>query len=203
MKVINLDDERLKDRVLSVLREGGVVIFPTETVYGLIADAENILAVEKVAKIKGRNSKPISVLVSSFEMALKYVTFDKRFKKLWEKFVPGPITFVVKASPRYNMPYIVSPEKKVGVRAPDFQALLEIISSFGKGVTGTSANFSGKPAPSTKDEIDPNLVEEVDLVVVCDEPLIGKPSTVVELNDGVKILREGPIKLEEIESALQ
>jgi len=203
LKVITLDDERLVDRVVSVLERGGVVVFPTETVYGLIADAENFFAVERVAEIKGRGNKPISVLVSSFDMALRYVASDERLKRLWERFAPGPITFVVRASSNYRMPYVVSAQGRVGVRAPAFDRLLEVISAFSRGVTGTSANFSGMPAPSCRDEIDPALLKEVDLLVVSNEPLMGKPSTVVELNDGIKVLREGPITLEEMESVLR
>ncbi len=204
MREIEVDHPRLVKEVLDVLNKGGVVVFPTETVYGLIADAENRKAVERVVRIKGRDlEKPMSILVSSFEMAKRYVVADERLRLLWEKFSPGPITFVVRASPFYKMKYIVSPSGKVGIRAPAYGLLRQLILSFGRAVTGTSANFSGEPAPKRKKELSRKLVEMVDLVVISKDPLLGVASTVVELNHEVKLLRKGPISYQEILNALR
>ena len=203
MKLIKLEDIEPQE-VAKLLKEGKVLVFPTETVYGLIADVENKTAVEKVVRIKGREGiKPISILVSNFEMALKYVDYSERLEKLWRKFTPGPITFVARAKKDFHMPFVVSSTGKVGVRCPDFPPLLEVINRLGKGVTGTSANISGEPPAKKLEELSEKLITAVDMVIYCENPLGGTPSTVVEINESIKILREGPVKKKEIEDALQ
>ena len=173
MKFITWDD------AVSIIRSGGVVIYPTETCFGLGADATNEKAVERVFELKKRpKSKPISIAFSSVEMAKEFLALQGIAYELAKRFMPGPLTLVV---------------NRVGFRVPDFDKVRDMIRSIGRPITATSANISGEPPAYRFDEL-PDFAP-----VVKELPKGERPSTVFDV-DKMIILREGPISKEEIMS---
>lgn len=190
MKQIKISCKDVVDLTVKVLKSEGIVIFPTDTLYGLLGVVSNISVLERIACIKGRElSKPFPIFVSSLDMASRYVVVDDDFKVLFDRFLPGPLTIVAKA--KVNIPYVTSSHGKIGVRIPDVPVLIRIIEEVGVPLTGTSANFSGGKPPASFEEISSDLIESVDLVV--DGGVVsGVASTVFDVVEK-RIIREGAI----------
>jgi L-threonylcarbamoyladenylate synthase len=141
-KIINLattpTSEIIKTAV-EVLSRGGLVIFPTETLYGIGADATNQAAIDKLLQYKSRREgKPLSIAVNSLEMAEQYVEVNKTALNLYQNFLPGPLTVVSKSLGRVAKG-VESEIGTLGVRIPDYQLVLDIVTAFGKPITATSA----------------------------------------------------------------
>lgn len=196
-------EERAFSEAVAALSEGGLVVYPTETVYGLGADASSDEAAAKVFKAKNRPlENPISVAVDSIDMARKTIEMTKAAEALFENFLPGPLTIIMRAKP-FISELVTAGTGKVGVRIPDHPIALKLIESFGEPITSTSANLSGKTPPATAEEALKQLGESVDVALDSGECRIRTPSTVVDATlDRLKILREGPIAAEEIEKVL-
>ena len=143
MKIIRISGTPIKEIIkeaVSVLEDGGLIIFPTETMYGIGADATNQKAINKLLTYKARREgKPLSIAVNSTEMAKKYVKINKTAKNLYENFLPGPLTVVSKGLGKVASG-VESETGTLGVRIPDYKLVLEIISKFKKPITATSAN---------------------------------------------------------------
>ncbi|MCA9310155.1 MAG: threonylcarbamoyl-AMP synthase [Phycisphaerales bacterium] len=193
--------EELVDAASARLRDGGVIAFPTETVYGLGVDARNPDAVERVYELKGRPPvKPLSVLVDGVEAARRLVTaWPAAAARLADAFWPGPLTIVL---PRvmegpYCLPgVVVAGGDTVGLRCPDHALTLAILGRFGGPVAGPSANRSGEAEPTTAGAVrtifgDPQAV----LVVDGGTCRVGRASTVIRVHadDTIEILRDGAI----------
>ncbi len=181
---------------VEVLERGGLVIYPTDTTYGLAADSENREAVLKVYRVKVRpRSNPLTIAVSDFEMMARYAVFDERLKRFMEEFLPGAVTFILPKTER--VPDEVNP-RAIGVRIPDNPIAIELVRRFGRAITATSANISGKPPAYTPEEAMIAL-PEVDLIIDAG-PLPRRPaSTVVDLTSGrPELVREGPVPFVEI-----
>ncbi len=189
---------------VAALSEDGLVVYPTETVYGLGADASSDEAVAKVFKAKNRPlENPISVAVDSIDMARKTIEMTKAAEALFENFLPGPLTIIMNANPTISE-LVTAGTGKVGVRIPDHPVALKLIESFGKPITSTSANLSGRTPPATTEEALKQLGESVEVALDSGECQICTPSTVVDaVLDRPKILREGPIAAGEIEKVLR
>lgn len=183
----------------SVIKSGGLVIYPTETVYGLGADACSGEAVAKVFVAKGRPiESPISIAVSSLEMARKFTHLTSKAEAVFKKFLPGPLTLVLRVKPKISK-LLTAGTGNVGVRVPDHPVALKLIDLVGGPITSTSANTSGRPAPSTVKEALDQLGRHIDLALDAGKSKLGMPSTVVDLTvEPFKILREGPIKGKDI-----
>jgi len=182
------------------IRAGGVVAFPTETVYGLAADALNPDAVLKVFELKGRpESQPMSVIVSGTRMAQRVVkSWPERAKVLANRFWPGPLTIVVRRSP--DLPYQVTAGRDgVGLRCPDHPIALALLETCGFPLLGPSANRSGQPSPTSADHVR-RAFPDSDLLVLDGGPCrTGIESTIIEVGpDGDRILRVGAITPEEL-----
>ncbi|WP_336360385.1 L-threonylcarbamoyladenylate synthase [Haladaptatus sp. ZSTT2] len=178
------------DRAARAIRDGDVVIFPTETVYGLGADALNPAAIDRVFELKGRaRDKPLSLGVPDVETALDYTTPTDRERRFMEQFLPGPVTVIVEGKP-------VVPDEltggldKVGIRIPDHEVALSLLGKVDP-VTATSANISGQPSAHVIEDIDPELREAVAVVLDAGETR-GTESTVVDVEAGV-IHRRGTL----------
>lgn len=191
-------DKRVIDEAIRVLATKGLVVYPTDTVYGLGANPLDPEAVEKVYEVKRRIGKPLPILVSSIQAVNKIAYVDKRALKLMEKFWPGPLTIVLKAKD-------ILPEKvtlgtgKVGVRMPNYKVALMLAEGIGGLIIGTSANISGMPSPRTIDEVLEQLGNKVDLILDAGPTKIGIPSTVIDLTEEKpRLIRKGPISYEEI-----
>ncbi|MDI6884182.1 MAG: L-threonylcarbamoyladenylate synthase [Hadesarchaea archaeon] len=191
-------------KAAAVVKAGGLVVYPTETVYGLGADACSDEAVAKVfaAKVRPLES-PISVAVSSIEMARQVAELTPVAETLLKKFAPGPLTVVVKAKPTVSK-LLTSGTGKVGIRVPDHPAALRLIEFAGGPITTTSANVSGGPPPTTVKEALGQLGDKIDLALDAGRCELRTPSTVVDLSTKhLKILREGPITGGDIRKALR
>jgi len=190
-------DEACIRAVLNVLQRGGTIIYPTDTVYGLGADAENREAVLKVYRAKGRDyNKPLTIAVSDMEMVERYAILNELSSMLLKRFLPGKVTFIL---PKTNRVLDEVNPKAVGIRIPDFPMILEIIKKFDRAITATSANRSGS-APK-RDPRDAASDVEADLVLDYGILPPSKPSTVVDLTGDVPLLvREGDVPFELIMS---
>jgi L-threonylcarbamoyladenylate synthase len=196
MKILKLDDKKLKETVkiaAEFIKEGKVIVCPTDTVYGLIADATNKKAVEKIFKIKKRNfQKSISLFVKSLEMAEKFAKINKTQDKFLKKVWPGQTIAVLKA--RGRLPKgIVSQKGKIGLRIPSYKVISYLLSVINSPLAQTSANISGKlPAGEIKEVLKQFQGRKYlpDLILDGGKLKSKKPSQVVDLTGKkLKILR--------------
>ncbi len=187
---------------LEILQKGGLVAFPTDTVYGVGALAFDGKAVEAIYKTKDRPiEKAIPVLVAdAADMEKVGMNIPDIAYKLAARFWPGPLTVVVPKKP--TLPESVSATGTVGVRVPDHEVARAILRAAGP-MAVTSANISGRPSPSTAQEVLDQLDGRIDLIIDGGTTPGGVPSTLVDCTGiDIKILREGPISLEEIKLKL-
>ncbi len=205
MKVLKILPEKIeKDKIrniVSVLRKDGIVIYPTETFYGLGVNAYSARAVEKVYRLKKRiKRKPLSVVISDLEMLWEVaVNVPPVFEVLEKAFWPGSLTMVLPASSKLPQ-NLLAEGSTVGVRWPDFSWLQALIKEAGFPLTATSANLSGEKEISKVDEISSELSTEVDLIIDGGETPGKLPSTVIDLTfRPPRLLREGMIRREAIE----
>lgn len=168
---------------------GGVIVYPTETVYGLGANALDEQAILRVYQIKKRpHSMPIFMAISSLEMLEKVAEVDRKDLALAEQLLPGPVSVLVRK--KSIVPDILTAGSPlVGIRYPDHETALRIIDRTGP-VTSTSANRTGSPPPTSKDAVAPEIAERVDLVVDGGKSRYKEPSTLLDLAKR-KIIRPG------------
>jgi L-threonylcarbamoyladenylate synthase len=185
-----------------IVKQGGLVVYPTETVYGLGCDPLNFQAVTRILEVKGGRNKPLPVLAASIVDAEKVAFISANGKKLAAKFWPGPLTMVFPK--KQDFPDVVTfGLDSVGLRIPDNDVVLQLLSLCGGLLVGSSANRTGEEPPQRVQEMSDELKEMVDVVLDGGATVQGMPSTVVDLTqDKPRILREGPISLEEIVYAL-
>jgi L-threonylcarbamoyladenylate synthase len=188
------------EKGIEILKQGGIVIFPTDTVYGLGASVFNEKAVRRVFEVKNRPlSMALPVLVSGIAQLKEIVTdmpdiVDRLAKRFW----PGALTLVLFKSGK--VPGIVTAdEPTIAVRIPAHLVPLALIEGLGAPIIGTSANISGQPSPVTADSARRQLADKVDLIIDGGTSPGGKESTILDLTKGKPvILREGPISLSDI-----
>lgn len=187
---------------LDVLNKGGLVAFPTDTVYGVGALVFDGQAVESIYTAKDRPiEKAIPVLIGDTEgMEIVGMDIPEIAYRLASRFWPGPLTVVIPKKP--TLPESVSATATVGVRVPDHEVARALLRAAGP-MAVTSANISGQPSPSTAEEAFTQLSGRIDLIIDGGPTPGGVPSTVLDCTGReLKILREGPISLEEIRSKL-
>jgi len=207
-KIIKFADECSNlDGILNavdVLRSGGLVAFPTETVYGLGADASNAVAVKSVFEAKGRPSdNPLIVHVASLEIAWHFMAgISEKGLKLAKRFWPGPLTLVVKR--KASVPNIVTAGlDTVAIRIPNHPVTLEFLKRFEGGIVGPSANISGRPSPTSAEHVFNDLNGKIDIILDAGPTRIGMESTVVDITvDPPVILRIGGLSREDIEKEI-
>jgi len=181
-----------------IVIKGGLVAYPTETVYGLGCDPFNVEAVKRVFKVKGERRKPLPVLASSLNHVERIAYMSQDGKKIAEKFWPGPLTLVFPK--KLVLPDVVTCNvDTVGVRIPKHDISLQLISLSNGLLIGTSANKTGEKPPRTVHEAAQQLKEEAEVFLDGGPTTLGRPSTVADLTSRKpRILREGPVGLEEI-----
>lgn len=197
-------DPEVIARAAEVLRQGGLVAFPTETVYGLGADVLNLDAVRKVFSVKGRPSdNPLIVHVAGTQMLDDVVDeIPDKGKMLGEAFWPGPITLVMKRTILVS-DLVTAGLDTVAVRMPDHPVALALIRTFGEGIVGPSANLSGKPSPTTAQHVYDDLRGQIELILDAGQTAIGVESTVVDVTvEPPAILRLGGLTRERIEEVI-
>ncbi|MGD1046200.1 MAG: L-threonylcarbamoyladenylate synthase [Bacteroidota bacterium] len=199
----HLDPDDMNDAV-AMLRSGGLVAFPTETVYGIGADAFNPAAVKKIFEAKGRPSdNPLIVHVASLEIAWHFTTeISDKGLQLAKHFWPGPLTLVVRR--KAIVPDIVTAGlDTVAIRIPNHPVTLELLKRFEGGIVGPSANISGRPSPTAAEHVYHDLNGKIDIILDAGPTTIGMESTVIDVTlDPPVILRIGGLSREDIEKEI-
>lgn len=197
-----IKDEGIVSQSVDILRKGGVIIYPTETFYGLGADAFNRSAVSSVFQLKGRESEKTLPLIISDRKILESVCVDinQTALKLMDAFWPGPLTILFKV--KKTLPKgVVSIDNKTAVRISSNPVATKIAEFLGGPITATSANLSGYKSPRTISEISEELKRSVDFILDSGELEGMKGSTIVDTTvSPLKIIREGEIPSEKIYS---
>lgn len=191
--------ELVAREVAEDMRNGKIIIFPTETVYGIGADAFNLEAVERIFEIKGRDkSKPLPIMIGSISDIYKVARdIPESFFKIAEKFMPGPLTVILKKNKKLS-DLITANLDSVGVRMPDHNFALPMIKHFGSAIVATSANQSGDPSPMDYKET-LSIMDKCDVGINQGGTKEGVPSTIIDLTaNEPRILRQGSITLDEI-----
>lgn len=202
-KILPANDPNSLLHARDVLSRGGLVAFPTDTVYGLAADAYNSESIERLYVVKGRNSsKAIAILLSDFSELPQVSTNPGAIaQRLAEKFWPGPLTLVIPRHP--NLPEVLSPFPTVGVRVPDHPIALQLLRLTGP-LAVTSANRSGGRNALTAEEVRQQLGGHIHLILDGGQTPGGVPSTVVDCTTvELSVLRPGPISREALQSAVR
>ncbi len=180
-------------KAVEVLKAGGIILLPTETVYGIAVDASNNSAMEKIYKLKAREAlKPLQIMVKDIERAKKLAVFNDGAEKLAKKFWPGALTIILKYKKDAGLAKFNKVDDTIGLRIPDHKVALEILEAFGKPLAVSSANISGQEPAIEHDKAAYSL-NGIDLLIDGGISKVGVSSTVVSLVDGIKILREGSI----------
>lgn len=185
-----------------LIAKGGLVAYPTDTVYGLGCDPFNPDAVSRLIGAKAERNKPLPVLVAGIEAADEIAVVTEVAARLAQRFWPGPLTIVLRK--RENLPRIVTAgEDTVGVRAPDHAVAAALIQRSGNALIGTSANITGQKSCASGEEVLRQLENRIDAILVGGEKPSGKESTIVRLErKSFTILRRGPIPLHEIKKVI-
>ena len=183
------------------LENHGVIAFPTETVMGLGVAFDDEKAFEKLNKVKGRpENKPYTLMLGNKNDISKYAYVSKDEQKVIDAFLPGPLTILLK---KKELPaWVTLGSEYVGIRVPDLPVINDILSSFGKPILAPSANRSGEKPALNSEEVQAIFNDELDCIVP-GEALKGSPSTIVCLDDDIKIIRQGTITKEQIEEAIK
>ena len=178
-------------RAVEVLRGGGVIVYPTDTVYGLGCDITRPQAVSRIARIKGRDPrKPMSFVCADLTHISRYAMVSTLAYRILRRYLPGPYTFVLPASRETPRP-LRGRAKTVGIRIPDHPVPLLLVRELGNPILSTSANRSSREVLTEPADLVAELGGEVDLILECG-PLPVLPSSVISLVDGeIRVLREG------------
>ena len=189
----------------NIVRAGGIIVFPTDTVYGIGCDPFNEKSVKRIYDIKRRSGKPMPILAKGLDDVEMIAEMNEIEFKLVSKLWPGQLTILLRAKPSFKISRLVSEDGMVGVRIPASLQTLTIIEESGGLLVGTSANISGLPPPQSIQELDEEILRSVDLVIDGGRCLIGKPSTVVRLVDKnrLRILRLGSITVEGLKAVCE
>ncbi|MBO4779422.1 MAG: threonylcarbamoyl-AMP synthase [Selenomonadaceae bacterium] len=187
-----------------MIKQGELVAFPTETVYGLGADALNISACEKIFTAKGRPSdKPLSLHVASLEIVERVAKISAAAEKLFAAFCPGALTIILPKN-KIVPDFVTCGKSSVGIRFPANGVALELIRLSGTPIAAPSANLSGKSPPTTAQEVFDNLSGRVEVILDGGRCELGVSSTIIDLTTSEpKILRHGAISEEKIMEVLK
>ena len=196
----SVNNDRLLSKAASIIKNGGLVVFPTETVYGLGADGTNAEAANKIFSAKGRPSdNPLIIHVAAPEDAERYVYVNDTYKRLAERFMPGPLTVVLPAreiiplNTRASLP-------TVAVRCPEDNIARRLIKLSGVPIAAPSANLSGSPSPTKAEHVIDDMMGRVDMIIDGGDCDFGLESTIVKIEDDgtATLLRPGKITVEDL-----
>ncbi len=180
-----------------IISRGGVVVYPTDTLYGLGADPNNADAVKRLFQIKGRHAdQPILLLLKdAADVASWAAEVTAEAGRLMERYWPGPLTLVFKAR-RQVLPLLTAGTGTIGLRVPGNSTTRQLLAFLGTALTGTSANRSGSENPRTPQQAAAAVGNLVDLILDAGESPGGKPSTIVDVTGrNPRIIREGAVSL--------
>jgi len=193
------------EKAAKLIKQGKIVVFPTETVYGIGTNGLDEQAVKKLYKVKQRpRNKPITLLVANMEMVHTIARDITEVEyKIMEKFFPGPLTIILKK--KDIVPDIVTAEQDtVGVRIPSGECARKLVEIAGVPIAAPSANITGEPSGTNLQEIKENFNGKADFFIDGGISELGLASTIVQVVDGKpQILRQGNITLEQINNAIE
>lgn len=198
MKILDQDSQFIIEEAVKFLQDGEIVVFPSETCYGVAVDATNPEAVTKLLEYKKRpEGKAISIAVDSKEMADKYVNLNETAISLYKEFLPGAVTIVSKSKGKVDK-RLESEGGTLGVRIPNYKFLLDLIAAFGRPITATSANSAGKKTPYSVDDILENIPDKQKNLIglIVDGSILpsNPPTTVIDTTtEDLTIHRKGRI----------
>lgn len=201
----NVDEENNYTQAVEILRTGGIVAFPTETVYGLAADATNLEAVGKIFEAKGRPSdNPLIVHVDSKETALGYVQeVSPKALQCMDAFWPGALTLIMQAKSGTFASNVTANLDTVGIRVPDHPVALNLLRKLQLPLAAPSANTSGKPSPTLAEHVYHDMDGRIPLILDGGATEIGIESTVLDMtSEPPVILRPGKVSKEQIETVI-
>ncbi len=191
---------RLITKVVEELKRGGVIAYPTDTVYGIGCDIFNKKAIDRIRLLKGKAHKsPLSFICPDLKDISNYAYVSNRAYKTMRHLLPGPYTFILKATPLVPK-LMVSPRKTVGIRVPNNVVCLDLLKVLGHPIVSTSASFGEFDVFTDPEEIDIRLGHQLDVII--DSGILGtKPSSVIDLTDdeNFKVLRVGKGDVQEFE----
>jgi L-threonylcarbamoyladenylate synthase len=201
-QIVSLDPSRPAQafsRCRDVIASGGVIVYPTDTFYGLGVDPRNAAAVKRLFAIKERQEgQPILLLIADADDLQEWVDeVTPHAEGLMRKFWPGPLTLVFKARPTV-LADLTAQSGTIGLRVPGNELTRSLLRSVGRALTGTSANISGRPSPRTAQEA-AAIAARVDLILDGGETAGGQPSTIVDVSRDVpRVIREGAVPASEV-----
>ncbi|BAK59041.1 L-threonylcarbamoyladenylate synthase [Lactococcus garvieae] len=190
------------EKAIAALKAGELAVLPTETVYGIFADATNEAAVQKLYAVKGRPvEKALNMNVADYDTILKYSVHQPAYlEKLVQTFLPGPLTIILEASPEVPE-WIHVGKTTVGFRMPSIPATQEVIKALGV-LVGPSANLTGSPSPRFYDDLTSAILDKA-AVALQDDSVYGLDTTILDLSGEMpKILRQGAITSQELLDAV-
>lgn len=181
-RLLRLDDEATPAQAAQVVQAGGLIIFPTDTVWGLGADTTSERAITRLRRLKGRSARqPLALHLANVELIQQYCRRLTRQQRRWiALLLPGPYTLILPAAPGAP-PVAVNSAGGVGLRVPASRSFQQLAAALTCPLVGTSVNRSGQPPLTRLEEIIGLLGAEVELILTSDEPMSGQSSTVIEL----------------------
>jgi len=188
---------------VNIIKNGGIIIYPTDTLYGIGCNPFDPSAIRKLNKLKKRSNKPLPVLCSDLNHAENLVYLGELGKKLASRFWPGGLTIIAKNMVD-NLPMdLIGNSGGIGVRIPNHEGALKIISCCGGKLVATSANISGRETAQTPEEIRCIFEDKFDVLIYGDYKPSGVQSTVVDVVNGTaRIIREGIVSTKELKRTL-
>ena len=198
-------NKKIVKKTINSLNQGNIISLPTETVYGLAGNAYSKRAINKIFKLKKRPIKnPLIIHYSSMEDAYKDVVFNENFFKLYRKFCPGPITFVLKKKEKSRIHNLATANlNTVAIRFPNHKIIRSILRFINFPLAMPSANISSNLSPVSALDVFDEFKKKLDIIIDGGQSRVGIESTVVDLTSKPRILRPGIISSTEIRKNLQ
>lgn len=198
LKLTATNEQEVINKALAVLKSDGLIVFPSDTVYGLLADAQNPKAVSRLLEFKERPpGQAISVFVADKKMAREYITINQNAKNVINNLLPGPFTVISQSRHRVDK-RLEAENGTLGIRIPNYPLILKLVSLFGRPLTATSANISGKAPSYSISAFGKSLSKKkkslLNLIVDAGSLPKNRPSTVIDTTTGqLKTLRVGDL----------
>jgi L-threonylcarbamoyladenylate synthase len=202
MKLLEANDDAIKAAAF-LIKEGGVVVYPTETVYGIGCVPLDPDAAQRICEIKERADKPLPLICSDIEMVRKIVVMTSAAEKLAARFWPGPLTIVLVSKVKYNT-WVTHGAATLGVRVTEHPIAQKLAKAAGGVIVSTSANISGGEPARSAQEAKEIFMNKVDIILDGGPSPRSESSTVVDLTgEDIWLLRKGPITGEQIMAVLR
>lgn len=190
-----------KQEIINTLMNGGILAFPTDTVFGLACMMDE-KAMKKVYEAKGRDfDKPLPMMCSGLKMIETVAYVSDNARKIIDRFVPGPITLIFTKKENVE-DYVTQGKDTIGIRVPDDEFILDLIDSLGKPIMVTSANISNEGSLLKWEDVYRSMNKRID-AIVCEDARGDRASTIVDVSEEIKVLREGPISLKDIMEVIE